>query len=127
MNSDIKKLLRLIEIHSKLVENQSDSVREYAVSISACDERMNGVLASLELHEKIGLPLTKAVSTKMREICDTKIRLQREIALAKVEKDRLNGIIDELQARSKMVAAMHDEEENAGIIEEWLQIRVNES
>lgn len=127
MSEDLKKLLRLIDIHSKLVEKQIDVVNEYGASIASCDMGLNGVLLSMQQYENGGTYLSGTFSEKLRNLAQNKANLEKDIEKARIEQRRLSVIVDKLTERHSDLAEANAEIETSDALDEWMSALRRES
>lgn len=127
MSEDLKKLVRLIHIHSKLVDQQVDTVNEYAASIVGCDMRLQGVMQAMQKYENGETYLSGSFSQKLCNLNQAKAELEREIEQARVEQRRLSVIVDKLTERHKDLLYSNAETETSEALDEWMTVLKRES
>lgn len=127
MKEDLQKLLRLIEVHSQLIERQSDQLNEFKESVTECERRRQNLHLSMTHYENGDIYSASNFSLKFRVVNDEEATLELEIERAKAEKKRLNAILDSLNERRFDLVQVKDEEDIVEATDEWLQSHARES
>lgn len=127
MKEDLQKLSRLIDIHAKLVEIQTNAVSGFVSSVANCEQRMQNLLLSIELSEDYSMLQTATFSQRMQVIKENQVSHVREIELAQAEQRRLSAIIEKLNERRVSIIESNGESNIAEAVDEWLYSHARES
>ena len=114
-----KKLERLIEVHSKIVEWHLENIAGLEVAVADCDTQHAKTLLSMEKMEGIVFARGPNFTRMLQEIRERRAKLLKAVQAAKAEHARITAIVDKLDERKSEVQSDIDQVELEESIDEW--------
>jgi hypothetical protein len=119
MKLQSEKLVRLIEVHNKIMAWHLENIGGLEVAIGECDKQHANTLVSMEHMASIGLAKGPNYSRIFSEIKDRRAKLVKAVQATKAEHARINAIVDRLDEKKSEVQSDIDQFELEESIDEW--------
>jgi hypothetical protein len=119
MKQKSAKLVRLLDVHNKIIEVHLENIANLELSIAECDKQRARTLASMEQMEGMGPSKGPNFPRILQDIRDRRAKLVKAVLAARAEHARANAIVDRLAEKKSEVQVEIDQHDLEESIDEW--------
>ena len=119
MRRQSKKLSRLVDVHTKIIESQLETIAGLNAALQDCDRQQIKTLASMEKMESMGLAKGPNFSRIFQEIHLRRGQLTKALLATKAEHTRVSAIVERLIEKRAEIQVNIDQSDFEDSIDEW--------